>query len=120
MDAAARARVAGLLGLGVRARTVVVGVDLVKGAVKGGKVRLALVAPDASPHARDKLVPLLSARRVDWYEALDADALGAAVGRTTVAAIGVTDPSLASGLRQVLGPAAAVDAAREARQRRSR
>lgn len=107
MDAARGARLAGLLGLGMRARTVVVGVDLVKGAVKNGKAKLVLVAPDASPHSRDKLVPLLTARRTAWYDALDAHALGAAVGRETVAAIGVTDAALAQGIRQVLETGAA-------------
>ena len=107
IDDARRARVAGLIGLGLRARTVVVGVDLVKGAVKNGKAMLVLVAPDASPHSRDKLVPLLMARRTAWYDAFDAHALGAAVGRETVAAIGVTDPALAKGIRQVLETGAA-------------
>jgi ribosomal protein L7Ae-like RNA K-turn-binding protein len=108
VDAARAAKVAGLLGLGLRARTVVVGVELVKGAVKSGKAKLVFVAPDASPHSQDKLVPLLKARRTAWYDALDAHALGAAVGRETVSAIGVTDPALAKGIRQVLDAGAAM------------
>lgn len=107
MDPDRRARVAGLLGLGLRARSVVVGVDLVKGAVKSGKAKLVFVAPDASVHSRDKLVPLLRARRTAWYDALDAHALGAAVGRETVAALGVTDAALAKGIRHVLEDGAA-------------
>lgn len=107
MDPDRRAKVVGLLGLGLRARSVVVGVDLVKGAVKNGKAKLVFVAPDASAHSRDKLVPLLQARRTAWYDALDAHALGAALGRETVAAVGVTDAALAKGIRQVLEAGAA-------------
>lgn len=108
MDAASRAKVHGLLGLGLRARGVVVGVDLTRAAVKKGTAALVLVAPDASRHAQDKLVPLLKARRVWWHDALDAHALGAAVGRETAAAVGVTDAALAKGIRQVLEAGAAV------------
>jgi ribosomal protein L7Ae-like RNA K-turn-binding protein len=95
-------RVAGLLGLGVRGRGVVVGVEQVRNAAKRNKLIFALVAPDASHHSRDKLIPLLEARRIAWGELLGAQALGAAVGREAVAAIGVVDAGLAKGIRQVM------------------
>jgi ribosomal protein L7Ae-like RNA K-turn-binding protein len=102
VDDASRAKVSGLLGLGARARNVVVGVDLLRAAVKKGTVAFAFVAPDASTNSRDKVVPLLDARRVRWSDGLDTHALGAAVGRETVTALGITDAALARGIRQVL------------------
>jgi ribosomal protein L7Ae-like RNA K-turn-binding protein len=118
MDPRARGRLAGLIGLGARARGIVVGVEQVRAAAKRDALALALVAPDCSAHARDKVVPLLEARRIEWREPLGAEALGAAVGRPAVSALGVTDPALARGMRQVMDGAPATEP-RRMRTRRS-
>jgi len=87
-----------LLGLGVRGRGVVVGVDRVREAAKSGKLALAVVAMDASKNSLDKLLPLLTARRINLIEVPSAAELGAAAGRDQTAAIGVVDPKLANGI----------------------
>ena len=53
MDAAARRKVLGLVGLGIRGRRAVVGVQLVRDAARRGKLKLALVASDASQKSMD-------------------------------------------------------------------
>lgn len=107
MDAATERRALGLLGLGIRARNVVVGVEQVRLAARKGKLRLALVAPDASVHSRKKLLPLLEATRVKVVEGLTAATLGSVAGREATAAIGVTDAPLANGLRKLFDEEAA-------------
>ncbi len=102
MDEAAARRVLGLVGLGVRARGVVVGVDRVREAVRAGRCRLALVADDAGPHSREKILPLCAARGVTVVEGWQADALGQAAGKERTAVVGVTDPQLAKGIRGAL------------------
>ena len=87
-----------LIGLGVRGRGVVVGVDRVREAGKSGKLSLAIVAVDASKNSLEKLLPLLNARRINLIEVPSAAELGAAVGRDQTAAVGVLDPSLAKGI----------------------
>jgi ribosomal protein L7Ae-like RNA K-turn-binding protein len=89
-----------LVGLGVRARTAVIGVEQVRRATERGRVRLALVAADVSHNSRDKVLPLLRARRVPVIELPSSARLGAAAGRAATAAIGVTDPRLAQGIRE--------------------
>ena len=101
MDEAAERRVLGLVGLGIRGRNAVVGVEQVRMAAKRGKLALALVAPDASPNSRKNLLQLLEAIRVRVVEGPSAVALGAAAGRESTAAIGITDAALARGLRKV-------------------
>jgi len=98
-----------LIGLGVRARNVVVGVEQVRTAVKKGNLELAVVAPDASANSREKIVPLLQARRVKFVEGPTAAELGAAVGRDQTAAVGVIDAQLARGIRALVMPSVAVD-----------
>ncbi len=94
----------GLIGLGARARNVVVGVERVKDAARRGKVKIAFVAPDASANSRDKVLPLLEAKRVLVFEGLSAEELGQAVGKESTVAVGVIDAALASGLRRLVEP----------------
>jgi ribosomal protein L7Ae-like RNA K-turn-binding protein len=98
-----------LIGLGVRARNVVVGVEQVRTAVKKGNLILAVVAPDASENSREKILPLLRARHVKFVEGPTAAELGAAVGREQTAAVGVVDPQLARGIRELVATSLADD-----------
>ena len=102
MDAATERRMLGLLGLGVRSRGAVVGVEQVRDAARRGKLRFAVVAPDVSRHSYDKFVPLLEARGVRYVQGPSAAVLGAAVGRETTAVVGVVDGQLARGIRALL------------------
>src|SRR5512140_2187495 len=105
MDAVLRRKLLGLAGLGVRARNAVIGVDRVRGAAQEGKLRLALVAGDASRHSRDKVVPLLAAKGIMMVDGFAAADLGAVAGREATAVIGIVDVALAKGIRGALGPA---------------
>lgn len=100
-------RVLGLLGLGVRGRRAVVGVENVREAAKRGKLVLAVVAPDASRHSLAKVTPLLEAKRVRIIEGPGATQLGGAVGRDATAAVGVIDRDLARGILAIVDGAPA-------------
>src|ERR1051325_7278914 len=103
MDEVTRGRVLRLLGLGVRARGAVVGVEQVRTAAQRGTLVLAVVAPDASRHSLDKVLPLLKAKRVVVVQGPSAEDLGRTVGRETTAAIGVIDRNLARGIQKAAG-----------------
>ena len=103
MDDATRGRILRLLGLGVRSRGAVVGVDQVRSAAQRDALALVVVAPDASRHSLDKVLPLLAARRVAILEGPSAEELGRAVGRQSTAAIGVLDRNLARGIQEAAG-----------------
>lgn len=98
---AAEQRLLGLLGLGLRGRLAVVGVQQVRVAARRGTLVLAVLASDASMNSQDKLVPLLRAKRIRFIEGPAAAVLGAALGRRPVAAIGVIDRNLARGLLKI-------------------
>ena len=102
MDETARRKLLGLIGLGVRSRGVVIGVEQVRGAALRGKLAYAVVAPDASRHSLEKVVPLLTARRIRFVEAVPARELGAAVGRESTAVVGIVDRNLAKGIRELV------------------
>jgi ribosomal protein L7Ae-like RNA K-turn-binding protein len=91
-----------LLGLAARAGRVVPGTERVREAVRAGGVQFVVVAADASAGAMDKLLPLLERRGVAHAVDFDRAALGGAVGRAPLSAVGVSDASLARRLRELL------------------
>jgi ribosomal protein L7Ae-like RNA K-turn-binding protein len=97
-EASQSTRVLGLIGLGLRARSVVVGVEQVRQAAKAGTLQVAFVGHDAAAHSKAKVEPLLAARGVRVLHGWSAAALGAVAGRDVVAALGVVDPALARGI----------------------
>ena len=84
-----------LLGLAARAGALVYGTDLVRRAVRAGRIRLAIVASDISENTGEKLRPLLESRGVAVVDGPDRGALGALVGRGPLSVVGVTDAQLA-------------------------
>jgi ribosomal protein L7Ae-like RNA K-turn-binding protein len=86
---------ADLLGLASRARGLIHGTDMTRKAVRDGEVRLVLLAGDGSPTQAQKLVPLLEARGVPFHVCLSREALGVAIGRGPVSAVGITNESFA-------------------------
>jgi ribosomal protein L7Ae-like RNA K-turn-binding protein len=87
-----------LLGLGLRAGNVVIGVAGVRAGLQRGKVLCVVLAADASPRTNDKVARLAEAKRVPVLRGPDANELGAGLGRPPVQAVGVSDPALARGL----------------------
>lgn len=105
MDAAVSRKLLRLLGVGMNGRLVVVGVQQVRDAAQRGKLRLAVIAPNASRNSLDKVVPMLRAKRIMMIDGPAATELGAAVGRESTAAVGVVDVQLARGIRALVGSA---------------
>ena len=99
MDAAQQRKLLSLIGLGVRGRGAIVGVQQVREAAKRGKLFLAIAAPDASSNSLEKVLPLLRARGITVLDGPRAAELGAAVGRETTAVVGIVDRGLAKGIR---------------------
>ncbi|MCX5764443.1 MAG: hypothetical protein NTU67_07420 [Gemmatimonadetes bacterium] len=102
IDDAIAKRVLGLVGLGLRGRLAVLGVDRVREAAQKGTLELALVGMDASENSLDKVVPLLRAKGVRMIEGISAAALGGAAGKEATAVIGIVDANLAKGIRGVV------------------
>lgn len=91
-----------MLGLAARAGAVLPGTDRVRVAARGDGLHFVFVASDASDNALDKIVPLLKSREVPYAVVFDRDALGGAVGRAGISALGITDRKLASRVRELV------------------
>jgi ribosomal protein L7Ae-like RNA K-turn-binding protein len=88
----------GMLGLGVRAGTVVLGTSGVRAQIQRGQTKLVVVASDHGARTEEKVLRLARARQVPTLVGPRADRLGHRVGRHSVQAVGVADASLAAGI----------------------
>ncbi len=91
-----------MLGLAARAGAVIPGTDRVREAARSGSLHFVLVASDLSDNSRDKLLPLLEARQVPYAIVSDRDALGGAVGRAPLSALGITERKLAARVKEMV------------------
>lgn len=87
----------GLLGLGLRAGHVIIGVEAVRRALQANECRAVVVASDASQRAIEKTVRLATARGVPQLAGPAALELGARLGKPPVMVVGIRDQALAEG-----------------------
>jgi ribosomal protein L7Ae-like RNA K-turn-binding protein len=88
----------GLLGLARRAGRLSIGSRETRSALRRGEVRLLILAEDASPRDRERLARVAAQAGVPAHVAGTRAALGAAIGRDEIAALGVRDPHMAGAL----------------------
>ena len=94
-------RLGGLLGLGVRAGNVVIGVSGVRMKLQQGRLAVVVLAADASPRTREKVERLARARGIPVLAGPVAERLGAQLGRPPVQTAGTGDRALARGLMRL-------------------
>jgi ribosomal protein L7Ae-like RNA K-turn-binding protein len=93
-----------LLGLGVRAGNVLVGVDGHRNALQHDQVICVVLAADASERAREKVARLALGKGIPLLAGPDARTLGDRLGRPPVQAVGVKDRALADGVVRAARP----------------
>ena len=98
----AKRKILGLTGLGIRGRLAVVGVEQVRDAARRGRLKIALVASDASQNSLNKVESLLTAKKVRIIREFSGRDLGHVSGREIVAVIGVSDAGLAQGITKAI------------------
>ncbi len=91
-------RITRLLGLGLRAGNVVVGVAGVRAGLQRGKLACVVLAQDAGQRTLEKVARLAEAKSIPVLRGPVAAELGTGLGRPPVQAVGVADRALAKGL----------------------
>jgi ribosomal protein L7Ae-like RNA K-turn-binding protein len=93
-----------LLGLGVRAGNVIVGVDGLRTALQHDEIRCVVLASDLSERAMEKVGRLAIGKGLPVLAGPDAATLGDRLGRPPVQAVGVRDRALADGVVRAARP----------------
>lgn len=88
-----------LLGIARRAGAIAIGAQAISSAAKSGKLRLVVLAEDASVNAAKRLGR--AADETTVVAGPSRDEIGRALGRPPIAAVGVTDAGLATRLAGV-------------------
>lgn len=87
-----------MLGLGLRAGRVVIGVDATRAVMQRGDAMVIVLASDASPRAVEKVVRLAQGTKVPIVPGPAAQELGGRLGRPPVMVVAVRDRGLAAGI----------------------
>jgi ribosomal protein L7Ae-like RNA K-turn-binding protein len=93
-----------LLGLGVRAGNVILGVDGLRNALQHDEVLCVVLASDLSERAMEKVGRLALGKGLPVLAGPDALTLGDRLGRPPVQAVGVKDRALADGVVRAARP----------------
>jgi ribosomal protein L7Ae-like RNA K-turn-binding protein len=94
--------VLGLIGLGARAGSIVIGTAGVRAGLKSDKFVAVLIASDSSERTGEKVRRLAHAREVLVLQGPTAAEIGRRLGRQPVQAVGVKDRKLAAGIAERL------------------
>ncbi|MBR4529520.1 MAG: ribosomal L7Ae/L30e/S12e/Gadd45 family protein [Lachnospiraceae bacterium] len=92
----------GLLSLCRKAGRVKSGELPVDEAIRAGKVKLLLIARDASPQSKKKMSDHCDHRRIPWIEFGEMERLGQAMGVSKRSGAAVTDAGFAEAIRKRL------------------
>jgi len=84
------------LGLAQKAGKIASGDFAVKSALKGGKVKLLIIASDASDNSKKDIYYMAGLYSVKTIEILDRDQLGMAIGKAKRTAVAVLDVNFAN------------------------
>lgn len=91
-----------MIGLCMKAGQVVSGEFSVEAGLKKNKVKLVVIATDASDNTKKKFRNMCDYRQVPYFEYADKAVLGRTIGKETRASIGICDDSFAKSILEKL------------------
>ena len=94
-------KILGLIGLAARARKVCFGADSVEERVNKKKVKLLIIAEDASERTKDKFKKIAKKENVPLIINGEIEILSKAIGKSNKAIIGIEDINLSSEIQRI-------------------
>lgn len=94
-------KILGLLGLAARARKVTFGADSTAQEIEKHKVKLVIVAEDASPRTKRKFEEMASKYNVPLILYGQIDTISKAIGKQNKAIIGIKEENLAMEIKKI-------------------
>lgn len=94
-------KILGLVGLAARARNISFGADSVELQIKKRKVKLIIVAEDASTRTKEKFIKLSEQFNIPIEIMGEIDELSKAIGKNNKAIIGIEDINLSNEIQKI-------------------
>ena len=102
MTAGMNAKIASLLGLAQKAGKIVSGEQTLEKALREGKIKLLLIATDASENTGKRYNSMADAALVEWHAVMSKEELGQAVGKQYRAAVGINDEGFGRAIAKLM------------------
>ena len=94
-------KILGLIGLATRARKVCFGADSVEERINKNKVKMLIVAEDASQRTKDKFNKIAKEKNVPIIIKGDIELLSKTIGKSNKAIIGIEDINLSNEIQRI-------------------
>lgn len=94
-------KILGLIGFAARTRKIVFGADSVEADIRTKKVKIALIAEEASDRTKEKFKNLCEKYDIPYIIKGDIDTLSKAIGKSNKAIIGVKEENLANEIKKI-------------------
>ena len=94
-------KILGLIGLAARARKVCFGADSVEERINKNKVKMLIVAEDASQRTKDKFNKIAKEKNVPIIIKGDIELLSKTIGKSNKAIIGIEDINLSNEIQRI-------------------
>lgn len=94
-------KILGLIGLAARARKVCFGADSVEERINKKKVKMLIVAEDASQRTKDKFNKIAKEKNVPIIIKGEIELLSKAIGKSNKAIIGIEDINLSNEIQRI-------------------
>ena len=94
-------KILGLIGLAARARKVCFGADSVEERINKNKVKMLIVAEDASQRTKDKFNKIAKEKNVPIIIKVDIEILSKTIGKSNKAIIGIEDINLSNEIQRI-------------------
>ena len=91
----------GLIGLATRARKVCFGADSVEERIDKKRVRLLIIAENASERTKDKFIKIAKKNNIPVIVKGEIDILSKAIGKSNKAIIGIEDINLSNEIQRI-------------------
>ena len=94
-------KILGLIGLAVKAGKICFGADSVENEIKKQKVKLVIVANDASERTKDKFKKLCNQHNIEIIIQEEIENLSKAIGKSNKAIIGIKEENLSKEIQKI-------------------
>ena len=94
-------KILGLIGLAARARKICFGSDSVEEKTKKGKVKLIIIAENASERTKDKFKKIAIKKNIPIIIKGEIEVLSKAIGKSNKAILGIEDINLSNEIQKI-------------------